>query len=113
MRRRVSSWTGQSLPLQCSSAPSAIGLPSRAERTIHPLPVDCARGIGFSTGSYSVVRCDLLRLNPGVTETVGCFTGRHSAHNPLQQKTKKKRDNRLASPLISDLRQKTPKENSQ
>jgi len=29
------------------SAPSGIGLPSRAERTIHPLPVDCARGMVF------------------------------------------------------------------
>jgi len=25
------------------------GLPSRAERTIHPLPVDYARGMGFSS----------------------------------------------------------------
>jgi len=33
-------------------------------------PRDC-----FSTGSYSVARCDLLRLNPGVTETAGCFAG--------------------------------------
>jgi len=53
----------------------AIGLPSRAERTIHPVPVDCARGIGFSTGSYSVARSGLLRLNPGVAETAGCFAG--------------------------------------
>jgi len=75
MRRRVSFW----------SVPSAIALPSRAaasaqgsgapgERTIHPPPVDRARRIVFSTGSYSVARCGLLRLNRGVTKTPGCLT---------------------------------------
>ena len=38
---------------------------------------------------------------------------RHSAHNRVQQKTKKRRDNPLAVPVISDSRQKTQKANSQ
>jgi hypothetical protein len=40
------SWAAPSLS---ASAPSATGLPSRAERPIHPLPVDCTRGMGFLT----------------------------------------------------------------
>jgi hypothetical protein len=36
-------------PALSISAPSATGLPSRAERTIHPLPVDYASGMGFSS----------------------------------------------------------------
>ena len=43
------------------SAPSAIGLPSRAERTTHPLPVDCARGWVFKSlqSPVSLERCAL------------------------------------------------------
>jgi hypothetical protein len=66
------------------------------------------------------VRCDLLRLNREAPETAGCLTGTATRLVRLQicnQKrheiNQKKRDKRLVAPVVSDLRQKTQKENSQ
>ena len=75
MRRRASFWAGQSPFLQLSSSRRWIGpecfrgrclptgaaasfpecafgdwFPSRAERTIHPLALDCDRGLSFQQG---------------------------------------------------------------
>ena len=44
------------------SARSAISLPSRAERTMHPLPVDRARGMIFFNSLQSLLQRCALRL---------------------------------------------------